>query len=99
MGDYPTEEELKMIETEKDFEKLIDLVSSLWWHSEMGVKWKEGRFKWSLELHTLGWSGNEDMIEALQKNKNLFWMLFWQRTDRGGHYYFEGQNSFWKKVK
>jgi hypothetical protein len=41
-----------------------------------------------LELHTGGWSGNEDIIEALQNHK-LFWMMWWWKTERGGHYYFE----------
>jgi hypothetical protein len=97
MGDYPTDEELKEIETEKNIERLIDLVCTLWWHGEDYAIWKEGRFRWSLELHTVGWSGNEDIIIALQKN--VFWMLFWEKTERGGHYYFKGKNSFWKKEK
>ena len=41
-----------------------------------------------LELHTIGWSANEEIIKALQCNK-LFWFMWWQKTERGGHYYFE----------
>lgn len=40
------------------------------------------------ELHTGGWSGNEEIIKALQDNK-LFWLMWWQKTERGGHYTFE----------
>jgi hypothetical protein len=41
----------------------------------------------TLELHTAGWSGNEDTIGALQSNA-MFWALYWQKSERGGHYYF-----------
>lgn len=36
--------------------------------------------------HTLGWSGNEDIIRVLQTSV-LFGMLL-ERYDAGGHYYF-----------
>ncbi|WP_158304223.1 hypothetical protein [Caldicellulosiruptor hydrothermalis] len=36
--------------------------------------------------HTLGWSGNEDIIQVL-KTSVLFDMLL-ERYDAGGHYYF-----------
>ena len=38
--------------------------------------------------HTGGWSGNENVIDALERN-TLFWILFWQKSVRGGHYYFK----------
>ena len=41
----------------------------------------------TLELHTGGWSGNEDIIDKL--SDTLFWMICWESTRRGGHYYFE----------
>jgi len=40
------------------------------------------------EYHTGGWSGNEDVISALRRNL-LFWPMFWQKSVRGGHYYFK----------
>ena len=56
--------------------------------------WYLGGFKLEgdkLELHTGGWSGNEDVIEALQprrpRNVN-FWYLSWEWAKRGGHYGF-----------
>jgi len=39
-----------------------------------------------LELHTGGWSGNEDIIEALKKS--YFWIFYWEKSVKGGHYYF-----------
>jgi hypothetical protein len=60
---------------------------------ESGWKYKDcfilkGKRKLKLECHTQGWSGNEDIMEALIKNK-WFWMAFWKKSERGGHYYFE----------
>ena len=36
--------------------------------------------------HTGGWSGNEDIIEALKDSWIFNWLL--ERYDSGGHYYF-----------
>lgn len=38
--------------------------------------------------HTGGWSGNEDVIAALRRNF-LFWSMFWEKSTKGGHYYFK----------
>lgn len=67
-----------------DCEKLIEDVVELWAYSDWGIK-KEGR-EWSIS--TAGWSGNEDLICALQDN-SLFWLLCWQQSRRGGHYVFQ----------
>lgn len=40
---------------------------------------------------TGGWSGNEDLIGALQQN-TMAWALTWQESRRGGHYKFEMSN-------
>lgn len=40
-----------------------------------------------LELHTGGWLSNENIIIALMRNK-LFWNTCWQKSERGGHYFF-----------
>lgn len=39
------------------------------------------------EYHTGGWSGNEDVIGALRENM-LFFSMYWEKSTRGGHYYF-----------
>ena len=41
---------------------------------------------WSLS--TGGWSGNEDIIEALHDNA-LFYMMCWYSSQKGGHYKYE----------
>ena len=40
-------------------------------------------------LSTGGWSGNESIIHAMQKNKSMLWTLTWVQSRRGGHYIFE----------
>lgn len=41
-----------------------------------------------LNIVTGGWSGNEMMIEALQKNQ-VFWAMCWKASHRGGKYVFD----------
>jgi hypothetical protein len=41
------------------------------------------------EYHTLGWSGNESIINTLQTSWMWNWLL--ERYDAGGHYYFKPQ--------
>jgi len=45
---------------------------------------EEGDDTLALELHTGGWSGNEDILRALKKNQ-WFHMLYWEMSRRGGH--------------
>lgn len=41
-----------------------------------------------MELHTIGWSGNESIVNALLENIHFkhFWYVKWIR---GGHHFFE----------
>lgn len=88
---YPTEEELKSIREydiikcgTKDF---LQLISNTWKHS-YGTMEVLGKRKIKLYLATGGWSGNEDIIGAMQENI-VFWSFFWQRSERGGAYWFK----------
>jgi len=75
-------------------EGLLNLIEDCWWTPEWGFVKKNGRthsFRRpcvKLELHTAGWSGNEDIIRALQE-QDMFWLLYWVKSERGGHFYFE----------
>ena len=87
---YPTEEQIKYIKEfdllKKPVSELLDFIESIWEYGDWGFK-KEPH---KLELHTGGWSGNEDIIEALMHNF-IFWSMYWNQTHRGGHYYFDDE--------
>lgn len=94
---YPTEEWLNYIKNYKPDESLplLTFVEKIlvdgWYMSDCGFKlYKRYKGKRKLELHTGGWSGNEETIAAIKSN---MWLTHFQmryvmwRT--GGHYYFE----------
>ena len=86
---YPTEETLEYIKNYQEAPlTLIEYVLAAW-HWPEYAKWEPP----ILELHTGGWSGNEEIIQALMESKSLFWNFFWQKSERGGHYYFEVSNA------
>lgn len=86
MHEYPTDEDLDYIKSAgNDFQEhlnLIDFIEKIWWPGD-GLR---KRTKRSLWLATAGWSGNEDIIRAL--NGTFFWMKFWESSHRGGLYKF-----------
>jgi hypothetical protein len=103
---YPTDTELRIIR-QWDILKytipgLVEYVRTLWHYPDRGFHLRKGRrilfhdACMKLELHTAGWSGNEEVIEALQRNF-LFWGLCWERETRGGHYYFEIRMADWNR--
>lgn len=96
--DYPTEAELKKLASWKpvippeDMNKPVtpapwypyfEFVKSIWWSADWGFREEKGGYY----LSTAGWSGNEQIIEAMQSNF-IFWSMWWQSTRRGGHYIF-----------
>lgn len=91
---YPTEETLKEIETFdllkptvlKRLPEFMQLVLSHW-------HWEDFMYSYNqengcMEMHTGGWSGNESIIDAMQRNRT-FWSIFWYKSIRGGHYWFK----------
>jgi hypothetical protein len=90
---YPTEDELKRIEewTLRDgFEALGEYVCSLWYFSNWAEfrDWKKDEYGdeyRELRLATAGWSGNEEIVSALDRNR-MFNALCWQSSHRGGLY-------------
>jgi hypothetical protein len=95
MSEYPDEEELLTIEKwdTKDPWGLAEYLINVWHYEDyirMGKRWVKGRYEGGykkFEISTAGWSGNEDRIDALQKNH--FWFFWWHSSERGGHYVFQ----------
>jgi hypothetical protein len=94
-GEYPTGAEIRKIRTWRfqqpdSFTTFMAYVQSVgqYWPCEEGslsFGWKRrGRVYY---IATGGWSGNEDIIEAMQKNF-VFWSVCWQSSRRGGGYVF-----------
>lgn len=88
---YPTEETLMAIRAwPKDWQALLEYVQEAWQYddritySESTEEFHPGFFWY---LSTGGWSGNEDIISALQAN-TLFWVSCWWSSRRGGHFEF-----------
>lgn len=92
-SEYHTEQELRLIEKwdVKEVFTLIDYIEQRWWSADWGFKkqWSKESIHNKpiiiLELHTGGWSGNEDIINALLKNK-MFVILWYSEWRRSGHY-------------
>lgn len=87
---YPDEVSLKAIKEwdvlKKGVKGLLDLIqeNTNWPDRQISIT---GKRILRFEYHTGGWSGNEDVIDALRQNF-LFWSLFWKKSISGGHYYF-----------
>lgn len=95
---YPTEEALKTIEKFEDWrnlEKLFAAIKNIWAYPDyfsgpldeppkeiLPLLWREPKSKWYC-LATAGWSGNELIIAALQKNP-IIKGFCWYMSARGG---------------
>jgi hypothetical protein len=91
MSEYPTDDQLEKIKEWDylDFENLALYVQAIWHWGEDYARlgdWKEdehGTKYRPFELVTSGWSGNEDIVCALNKNQ-MFNMMCWYSSHRGG---------------
>lgn len=93
MGSYPTKSELRKLK-DWNFSKRDNMFAFLkylkdcWHYADCGYYELKGKNVLRLRLSTAGWSGNEDRMDALIKNF-IFWGVFWQKSERGGHYFFK----------
>ena len=92
---YPTEEYLQFIrDYTNETMPIMDFVEILqdgWHFSDWGFKLhRKYAGKRKLELHTGGWSGNEEIISAIVNNVYLTsFKMKYKKWHTGGHYYFE----------
>jgi hypothetical protein len=82
---YPTEYALELIMTwpTDDFQGMMEFVASIWYYPDHIEPVEEDQWRCT----TGGWSGNEEIIAAMQANQ-IWWMLNWYSSQRGGHYVF-----------
>lgn len=83
---YPTEETLARIPEwppSEGWPQLFDFIREAWRNDNLWEQVGETH-----EVSTGGWSGNEDMIDALQKNRAA-WSVCFRSVAPGGHYVFE----------
>ena len=88
---YPTDIALERITNWNHgdgWTELMQFIQSIWWASDWGFRVEENVGKLKYNLSTGGWSGNESIVQAMQRNY-LFWSLTWIQSRRGGHYIFE----------
>jgi hypothetical protein len=83
---YPEKHELEKIRNwpvESGWHGLLNYVRGRWYHSD--YFYKQGN---TYLMSTYGWSGNMQLIMALDSNR-LFWNTCWISSEKGGHYKFE----------
>ena len=82
---YPTDETLETIEKWPfmDCKGWFSFIGEAWYWPEMFDV--NGN---TVSASTGGWSGNEDIINAMERNE-LMWVISWKCSQRGGHYEFE----------
>jgi hypothetical protein len=94
---YPTGEALDFIQHwpfDAGYDGLLDFVHQLWayadcgyWAEEDGGDGMPSRPVRIYRVSTAGWSGNEDIVRALTRNR-MFWSFCWVESRRGGHFLF-----------
>ena len=94
MKDYPTDSDLKKIRhwnwAKKSIYVYLELIHDCYNH-RYGVFSVASLYKGTrlnLVLVTGGWSGNEDIISAMESDL-IFWRQTWEKSIRGGRYEFK----------
>ena len=91
MNGYPDESILRKIKRwdGKDVTKMVNLIEESWniTYGAYQIKWINSK-RYKLTLITGGWSGNESVMAAINKNK-WFDMFYWQMSKRGGLHEYE----------
>lgn len=72
----------------QDFSGLFEYIRGHWQYADCG--YFEHPTEHRYILHTAGWSGNEEIVNALMEN-HIFWTYHWQKSKRGGHYWFKNR--------
>lgn len=101
-GEYPTEEALSAIEAwplppDGDCRPLFEAMRSVWrWEAYFQSTEGDDHFGTPFTQYAIstgGWSGHEDMLGALERNR-MVWSMTWAEVRRGGHYVFEVRHHY-----
>jgi len=88
---YPEDNELQTISnwniTKNPVIDLLEYIRDRWQFANYGYFDLSGKRVLRLRMSTGGWSGNESIIKAMQRNW-IFWTMYWQQSKRGGHFWF-----------
>ena len=79
---YPTSGSLNLL-TKAKAEDVLEIAKDIWNTDYGALKETED----TLVFITGGWSGNEDIITAMEQNE-LFWLKHFYSYTRGGNYVF-----------
>lgn len=94
---YPTDHALDLIEKWywTDERGWFDFIKELWYlrswgwgEASMPNEYNPNKVVQQYHISTAGWSGNESIIRAMEKN-DMMWHFTWVQSRRGGHYIFE----------
>jgi hypothetical protein len=93
---YPSDVELQRIKTwdPGDLIGLFAYIERRWAHKQ----WRWHALDNLFSISTGGWSGNEDLIFALQDNRAA-WAITWRQSRRGGHFEFEIPQEMIRRLK
>ena len=83
MARYPEDDELEKIRTwpMEDFDGWMKFIQSIWAYEDY-IDEEDGVWY----VSTGGWSGNEEIIQAMRTNESYLWIFHWVSSRRGGHY-------------
>lgn len=98
-GGYLSVKGLEIIENWpiEESDTLLDSIKPVWMHSDCGC-WHKYQERKLYRIATGGWSGNEDIIEALSKTQDgIWWHMWWIMSKRGGLYIFQDPEEYRKK--
>lgn len=95
---YPTKEVLEQLK-DCDGWRAFEILKEGWWMADMGISYElkpeekaliepleYGSPRKYMRLATLGWSGNESLIEAFEQN--IWWFMTFRLHAYGGLYIF-----------
>lgn len=82
---YPDDDELARIANwpRSDLARMVEFAKGLWRYPNFWTQTGD-----RLCISTGGWSGNESLVAAMQRNR-IFWIICWHQSTRGGHYEFD----------